>query len=113
MVNNYNSTPHASHGFAPNNITSENKDEVYKILYPLESIKADCRLKKGDRVRTMLPKSIFEKGYTKNWSTQIFIIADIRQSNNVCWYYLKTLDNTPVEGIWYYYQLNLVASNVD
>ena len=113
MVDNYNSTPHAAHGFAPKDINSENKDEVRNKLYPLESIKADCRLKIGDRVRTIISKNLqFEKGYTRNWSTQIFIISDIRQSN-VCWYYLKTLDNTPVKGIWYYYQLNLVSSNVD
>ena len=33
------------------------------------------------------------------------------QSNAVCWYLISDLDNKEVPGIWYYYQLKLVARN--
>ena len=57
-------------------------------------------------------KTLFEKGYTQNWSDEIYEIADVRQSGRVCWYILKTLAGEELSGIWYYYQLNLVARNV-
>ena len=109
FVSNYNSVPHSSHGLAPRDVTDENRDEVYKRLYPNKSITVVCRLKIGDRVRKIREKAEFEKGYTENWSQEIYIIAEQRQSNTICWYKIKKLSGEPVPGIWYYYQLNLVA----
>ena len=113
FVSNYNATPHSAHGLPPQDVTHENQENVYKRLYPDQSLKTDCRLKIGDKVRKIIDKSLFEKGYTTNWSEEIYKIKEIRQSHGVCWYYLVSLDNKPVDGIWYYYQLNLVSSNVD
>ena len=109
FVENYNSVPHSAHGFPPQDVDDENRDEVYKKLYPNKSITIVCRLKIGDRVRKIREKTEFEKGYTENWSQEIYIITDQRQSNNVCWYKIKKLSGEPIPGIWYYYQLNLVA----
>ena len=64
-------------------------------------------------VLKIFPLNLVEKGYTKNWSEEIYAIKEIRQSNGVCWYYLESLDKKPVDGIWYYYQLNLVSSHAD
>ena len=109
FVRNYNSVPHSAHGFPPQDVTDENRDEVYKKLYPNKNITVVCRLKIGDRVRKIREKTEFEKGYTENWSREIYIIAEQRQSNTICWYKIKKLSGEPVPGIWYYYQLNLVA----
>ena len=92
-------------------VNDTNRKEVYNRLYPYKNLSVVCRLKEGDKVRKILEKSIFDKGYTQNWTSEVFVIADIRQSNAVCWYKLKTLDNKEVTGIYYYYQLNLVSSN--
>ena len=108
---NYNKTPHRSIGMAPFKVNDANRKEVYNRLYPYKNLSVVCRLKEGDKVRKILEKSIFDKGYTQNWTSEVFVIADIRQSNAVCWYKLKTLDNKEVTGIYYYYQLNLVSSN--
>ena len=113
FVDNYNATPHSAHGLAPQDVTHENQQDVYKRLYPTQSLKTDCRLKVGHKVRKIIDKTLFEKGYTTNWSEEIYAIKEIRQSNGVCWYYLESLDKKPVDGIWYYYQLNLVSSYVD
>ena len=112
IVKNYNNTPHSSHGFKPIEVVEENRDEAYKRMYPNRHISVICRLNIGDRVRKIREKSLFEKGYTQNWSDEIYEIADVRQSGGVCWYILKTLSDEEVSGIWYYYQLNLVARNV-
>ena len=111
-MNNYNNTPHSSHDFKPIDVVEENRDEVYKRLYPNRHISVICKLNVGDRVRKIREKTLFEKGYTQNWSDEIYEIADVRQSGGVCWYILKTLSNEELPGIWYYYQLNLVARNV-
>ena len=109
IVDNYNNTPHSSIGVAPNQVSESNRKQVYKRLYPDLGLRTVCKLKQGDLVRKIINKDIYEKGYTKNWSEEIFIIENIKQSNGVCYYYLKDHSNNILPGIYYYYQLNLVS----
>ena len=111
VAQDYNNTPHSSHGLPPQDVNDENRKEVYKKMYPNKTLSVVCRLQKGDRVRKLREKTLFEKGYKQNWSDEIYIIRDVRQSNQVCWYKLETLAKKSVPGIWYYYQLNLVSKN--
>ena len=94
----YNNTPHSAHGFPPQDVSSTNRDQVYKKLYPDVRLKTVCRLKTGDKVRTILQKDIFEKGYSANWSEEIFVISKVRQSDGVCWYYLEDLSGQKLKG---------------
>ena len=109
VIQNYNRTPHSAHNLPPQDVNDENRDVVYKRLYPFKSITVVCRLKEKDRVRKIKEKTLFEKGYKINWSEQIYEIKTVRQSNGVCWYKLESLDNIEQPGIFYYYQLNLVS----
>ena len=109
VIENYNRTPHSAHNLPPQDVNDENRDVVYKRLYPFKSITVVCRLKEKDRVRKIKEKTLFEKGYKINWSEQIYEIKAARQSNGVCWYKLNSLDNIEQPGIFYYYQLNLVS----
>ena len=111
MVENYNKTPHSAHKMAPLDVTSENRKEVYHRLYPKSMMTVECRLKVGDKVRKLKEKKEFEKGYTPNWSEETYTISAVRQKHTVCWYKLTDATNTELDGIWYYYQLNLVARN--
>ena len=111
VIQNINQTPHSAHGLPPQDVNEENRKSVYKKMYPDRKLSVLCRLKIGDRVRKLREKTIFEKGYKQNWSDEIYIIRDVRQSNQVCWYKLETLTGQAVPGIWYYYQLNLVSTN--
>ena len=111
VVENYNNTPHRSIGMPPSKVNDTNRKRVYKRLYPLRTLTVVCKLKKGDKVRKIIEKTDFEKGYTENWSTEVFIVESVRQSNGVCYYKIKTLDNKVLPGIYYYYQLNLVSRN--
>ena len=112
IVQNYNNTPHSAHGLKPVDVTEEKSDELYKKMYPERNLTVICKLKVGDKVRKIREKTLFEKGYTQNWSDEIYKIVDVRQSNGICWYILRTLANEEVTGIWYYYQLNLVSRDV-
>ena len=111
ITTNYNHTPHRSIGMAPAMVNDVNRKRVYKRLYPNENLTVVCKLKEGDKVRKIIEKSEFKKGYTENWSTEIFVIQSVRQSNTVCYYKIKTLANKILPGIYYYYQLNLVSRN--
>ena len=112
FVQNYNSVPHSSHGLPPQDVNDENRETVYKRLYPNKNITVVCKLKLGDKVRIIREKDEFEKGYTENWSEEIYQIYKVFQSNEVCWYKVQNLNGEKLKGIWYYYQLNLVSRNL-
>ena len=98
VVNDYNRTPHSAHGLPPLDVSSKNRDEVYNKLYPDVKLKTVCRLATGDKVRKIIEKDLFQKGYSANWSEQIYIISKVRQSDGVCWYYLEDLDGNKLKG---------------
>ena len=111
FVDNYNKTPHSAHGFAPLDVNASNTSKAYKKMFPDLEPRTICKLSVGDSVRTILDKTQFEKGYTENWSEEIYKINKIRQQGGVCWYYLVDHEKKDIKGIFYYYQLNLVAKN--
>ena len=113
FVANYNRIPHRSIGIPPQDVSDQNRDEVYKTMYPYDKLTVVCRLKIGDRVRRKIEKETFEKGYSQRWSDTIYKISSVRQSNAICYYKLEDLEGKEQTGIWYYYQLNLVAKNAD
>ena len=109
FVDNYNHTPHSAHKMRPVDVSSENRKLVFKRLYPKKSSVIKCKLKVGDKVRKIREKQEFEKGYTPNWSNEIYEIISVRQKNAVCWYKLAESSGDVLRGIWYYNQLNLVT----
>ena len=111
IVKNYNRTPHRSIGMAPIKVTFHNSREVYKRMFGDVDIRVIPRLAIGDRVRVLLEKELFDKGYKQNWSQEIYVIKKVIQKAGVVWYKLAKLDGTPVESIKYYFQLNLVVKN--
>ena len=63
----------------------------------------------GDKVRVSLLKNTFEKGYTSNWSEQIYVIYDIK-SSNVHYYYLKDLNGNKIDDV--FYEQELLKTNI-
>ena len=51
-------------------------------------------------MRKIVDKSIFEKGYQANWSDEVYIIAQIKQFDGVCWYYLRDLAGKLLKGFY-------------
>ena len=78
-------------------------------MYPEIHDRIKCKLREKDKVRVAIKKSIFEKGYTQNWSKEIFTITDVRQKLGVCWYRIADQEGNIQSGGKYYYDLNLVA----
>ena len=68
--------------------------------YNENSNKKDPTFKVGDRVRISKYKNIFTKGYTPNWSAEIFIISKIK--NTVPWtYVISDLNGKEITGSFY------------
>ena len=63
-------------------------------------MKKDSRFKVGDRVRISKFKNIFAKGYTPNWSSEIFIVDKINDTVPYT-YNLKDLNDGEIIGSFY------------
>ena len=60
----------------------------------------DPRFKVGDRVRISKYKNIFAKGYTPNWSEEVFVVKKVK--NTVSWtYVINDLNGEEITGTFY------------
>ena len=109
IIENYNHTPHRSIKMAPINVTDDNRKEVFERLYPNKNLKSAPRLKIGDQVRILRPKTIFDKGYTRNWSLEIYKIVSAKSRNNVDFYEIEDQNGVKLSGARYYWELNFVS----
>ena len=70
------------------------------VEYNENSNEKDTKFKVDDRVRISKCKNIFAKGYTQNWSEEVFIISKIK--NTVPWtYVISDLYGEPITGNFY------------
>ena len=66
------------------------------------------KFKVGDHVRISKYTNIFAKGYTKNWSEELFVVSKIK--NTVPWAcVISDLNGAPITGC--FYQKELQKSN--
>ena len=98
---------------APNMVTEENRLQVFRTLYPKTNDKTKPRLNTGDKVRVLKQKNIFEKGYTRSWSIEIYEVVKGFNDSGVDYYSIKDLEGNKLFRKKYYWELNLVSRNVD
>ena len=72
-----------------------------KRVYIDEHNEKDSRFKVGDRVRISRYKNIFAKGYTPNWSKEIFIVDNLLILLIYIVYNLKDLNDEEIIGSFY------------
>ena len=81
IVNKYSNTYHTAIKMKPTDV----KDNTY-INIDKEVNDEDPKFKVGDHVRISKYKNILAKGYTPNWSEEVFVIKEIK--NTVPWTYV-------------------------
>ena len=96
VVNKYNNTKHSTIKMKPTDVRDNNNKRVYID----EHNKKRSRFKVGDRVRISKFKNIFAKGYTPNWSKEIFIVDKINDTVPYT-YNLKDLNDGEIIGNFY------------
>ena len=95
IVGKYNNTVHRTIKMKPIDVTDNSYAE-----YKKDFNKKDPKFKVGDHVRISKYKNIFAKGYTPNWSEEIFFISDIK--NTVPWtYVINDLNGEEITGSFY------------
>ena len=73
IVNKYNNAVHKAIKMKPVDVTSDSYAE-----YNEDFNEKDPKFKVGDRVRISKYKNIFAKGYSQNWSEEVFVIGKIK-----------------------------------
>ena len=96
VVNEYNNTKHSTIKMKPIDV----KDGNNKRVYIDEHNEKDSRFKVGDRVKISKFKNIFAKGYTTNWSKEIFIVNKVHDTVPYT-YNLKDLNDEEIIGGFY------------
>ena len=94
LINKYNNTKHSSIKMTPIEASKKtNKETVYFNLYAdMEFSKLPSKFKVGDKVRiSKYKRKVFDKGYTANWSEEIFIVDKIQYTNPIT-YKIKGLE---------------------
>ena len=95
IVNEYNNTYHTTIKMKPIDVkdgTYINTDKKINNKYP--------KFKIGDHVRISKYKNIFAKGYTPNWSEEVFVIKKVK--NTVPWtYVINDLNGEEIIGTFY------------
>ena len=91
----YNNTYHRTIKMKPTDVKSDSFAE-----YNEESNEKDPKFKVGDYVGISKYKIFFAKGYSPNWSEEVFVISKIK--NTVPWTYLiSDLNGEEIVGTFY------------
>ena len=94
VVDKYNNTKHSTIKMKPIDVGDN------KRVYIDEHNEKDSRFKVGDRVRISKFKNMFAKGYTTNWSKEIFIVDKVNDTVPYT-YNLKDLNDEEIIGSFY------------
>ena len=95
ILSKYNNTIHRTIKTKPIDVTGDSYAK-----YNENSNKKDPKFKVGDHVRISKYKNIFAKGYTPNWSEEVFVISKIK--NTVPWtYVISDLNGEEITGSFY------------
>ena len=95
VVNKYNNTKHSTIKMKPIDVGNNNNR-----VYIDEHNEKRSKFKVGDRVRISKFKNIFAKGYTPNWSREIFIVDKVNDTVPYT-YNLKDLNDEEILGSFY------------
>ena len=110
MVNAYNNTIHGAIGMRPNDVNFQNQELVWNRVYEggEHSLTQEAKLKIGDYVRISKARGAFERGYTPNWTIEIFIITDVLIDEKPVVYRVKDLAEEMIDGTFYEKELQKV-----
>lgn len=109
LIMEYNMQKHRTIGMRPVDVTPTIANRLLKTVYNNIKIAGPARFKVGDSVRVSKFKTVFEKGFTPNWGTEVFFIDKVQTTNPVT-YLLKDSNGSPVAGGFYEYELHRAAN---
>ena len=121
LVSSYNNSFHRSIKYKPIEVNEKNRDKVWLNLYGFRRSTHNAndlnsyRLKfqVNDKVRISKNKKTFEKGYTPNWTQEIFIVDKIKLRRDRPVYVLRDFNNETIEGVFYEEELQKITNETN
>ena len=105
LVKDYNHKKHRTINLAPVKVTKKNENQILKDIYsPTPRIIKQTKFHVDDFVRVSKFKTVFEKGYTPNWTTEIFKVVKVNNKFPVT-YLLKDYQGNIIAGRFYEQEL--------
>ena len=95
IVDKCNNTVHRSIKMKPTDVTFDSYAE-----YNEDANVTKPKFKVGDHVKISKYKSIFSKGYTQNWSEDVFVVSKIKDTVRST-YVISDLNGEPITGNFY------------
>ena len=127
IVNSYNATVHSSIGTSPEQVTSDNEQDIWDFQYisqnsrdltrlfkkAVSSVRSKRRLRYkyaiGDQVRVSYHrKKNFTRSYDEQFTGEVFTIRARKYSDNAPVYYLNDFEGERVDGPFYTSELTAV-----
>lgn len=107
LLSDYNNSIHRTIGMKPIDVTPDNAKLLKHRFTNILVQKPNYKFKSGDKVRISKYKHVFEKGYTPNWTTEIFTIKAVNNTSPPT-YKLEDYQRNPIEGSFYEEELQKV-----
>lgn len=104
LVDKYNDTFHRTIQMSPNEVNSSNEKYLLDNIYNKLKVFKRPKFKVGDHVRISKYKHVFEKGYTPNWTTEVFKVKTVKNTNPNT-YILEDYHGSEIRGGFYEYEL--------
>ena len=114
LVTEYNNTKHRSIGMTPVEASKKkNEGDVYLKLYgKMKRTYTKPKFKVGDKVRiSKYKRPVFDKGYTPNWTEEIFTVDTIKYTNLIT-YKIKDELGEEITGSFYEPELQKAVQDV-
>ncbi|KAJ8914355.1 hypothetical protein NQ315_011343 [Exocentrus adspersus] len=100
ITDNYNESRHSTTGYKPVNVTKSKEELILKTIYTHIKTSGVRKFKVGDIVRISKNKHVFAKGYTPNWTTELFKITAVKITNPTT-YLLEDMRGQTIQGAFY------------
>ena len=104
LVHDYNNSKHRSIRMTPTEASLKRNAPFVQDHTQTHRPRADPRYSVDDEVRIAVSKRHFEKGYTPNWTEEVFLIDRVLPTQPVT-YGIRDLMNEPILGSFYEQQL--------
>ncbi|CAB4008237.1 integrase core domain-containing [Paramuricea clavata] len=112
FVASYNHSKHRTIDMKPADVNETNKDKVWTKLYgyPLSHF-PEPKFKVGDRVRDQIYRNTFVKGYTSNYTDDVYVVSEVfRGDPNMYKLINPDDDDREIQGRFYEHELSLDLS---
>ena len=110
IIDTYNRTRHSTTGVAPINVGPHNREDINQRLYlSWREDKGRENLRVGDFVRITKYRGAFKRGYTPNWTHELFVIKSKDIQTQPPTYKIKDQSGEEIEGSFYEEELQKVG----